>query len=491
MIPRRFFWLFDSLVLALAFVWAHRAAPVVRPLFTPGGMLAYPFLARHLVPPVTNLPFPSLRDSLWILLATIPGTILFLELFGAYRRSNRSPVRTALSSLAAPFLSLSLVAFGLFAIKQGSWSRLLFFLYGAYAAALLTVFRISLLAWWQKRRAAGFYVKNVVIVGSPSGIRHLADYFSHHLKQTEYRLFGYLSLKSQVPAEAVPDVPYLGTIEQLGDIAVHQPIHEIVVAETGSDGNCLRQIVKDCDYFRLVLRIVPEVLLANSTSDLRAAPSNDSVNLPAVVLRPHDVDSDALFAKRLIDVIVSLALLIVLSPLFLLIAILIKITTPRLTVFYPWNVVGQNGVKFTGYKFTTMLADADLRKEDLQASNEMTGPVFKMKDDPRVTPLGKFLRKYSLNELPQFWSVLKGDMSLVGPRPAGPHELVRYDLWHKRKLSVQSGITCLWQVQGRNRISNFDDWVKLDLEYIDNWSFWLDLKIIIRTVWVVLRGTGS
>src|SRR5204863_1336856 len=128
----------------------------------------------------------------------------------------------------------------------------------------------------------------------------------------------------------------------------------------------------------------------------------------------------------------------------------------------------------TGDKFTTMVANAERQRDELLARNKMHGPVFKLKDDPRVTSLGRVLRKYSLNELPQLWSVLKGDMSLVGPRPAFRHELDRYDFWHKRKLSIQPGITCLWQVRGRNRISNFDDWVNMDLEYIDNWSLWLD-----------------
>jgi lipopolysaccharide/colanic/teichoic acid biosynthesis glycosyltransferase len=120
----------------------------------------------------------------------------------------------------------------------------------------------------------------------------------------------------------------------------------------------------------------------------------------------------------------------------------------------------------------------------------MSGPVFKIKNDPRVTPLGRFLRKYSLDEMPQLCSVIKGDMSLVGPRPAGRDELVRYEFWHKRRLSIRPGITCLWQVRGRNKISDFDEWVRMDLEYIDNWSLWLDIKILWRTIFAVLRGTG-
>jgi lipopolysaccharide/colanic/teichoic acid biosynthesis glycosyltransferase len=138
-----------------------------------------------------------------------------------------------------------------------------------------------------------------------------------------------------------------------------------------------------------------------------------------------------------------------------------------------------------------MVADADEQKQRLLALNEMNGPVFKLKLDPRITPLGRILRKFSLNELPQLWSVVKGDMSLVGPRPAFRDELERYELWHKRKLCVKPGLTCLWQVSGRNQIANFDDWVRLDLEYIDRWSLGLDMRILARTVWTVVSGSGS
>ena len=197
-----------------------------------------------------------------------------------------------------------------------------------------------------------------------------------------------------------------------------------------------------------------------------------------------------LHIKRILDIIISIVLLIVLLPIFICIIILIKITSKE-TVFFVWNVIGKNGKPFTGYKFRTMINYADDYKMKLQKFNEMKGPVFKIKNDPRITKLGKFLRKFSLDELPQLWSVLKGDMSLVGPRPAGPHEWNQYKQWHKRKLSVTPGITCLWQVNGRNEIYEFDEWVKLDLEYIDNWSLWLDIKILFKTIPVVLKGTGK
>jgi lipopolysaccharide/colanic/teichoic acid biosynthesis glycosyltransferase len=193
--------------------------------------------------------------------------------------------------------------------------------------------------------------------------------------------------------------------------------------------------------------------------------------------------------KRAIDILCASFFLVALSPLILTIGLLVKLSSPG-PVFYHWNVVGRGGRPFRGYKFRTMVQDADKIKEKLWQKNEMTGPVFKMKRDPRITPLGRFLRKYSLDELPQFWSVIKGDMSLVGPRPVGPQEWVKFEPRWRRKLSVTPGISCLWQINGRNAINNFDDWVRLDLEYIDNWSLWLDFKILWGTLFAVLRGTG-
>jgi exopolysaccharide biosynthesis polyprenyl glycosylphosphotransferase len=297
--------------------------------------------------------------------------------------------------------------------------------------------------------------------------------------------------QNDADSQEAPPLLSLGNIRDLGDLLVHKPIEEVIVIYPDSGGDWLEQVIKDCDYLDVTLRIIPEALLLSGCRNLHKLYRSDALRLPTIVLTPRHWESEAVFAKRLIDTFVSITSLILLSPLFILIAIAIKITTPQLPVFYPWRVVGKNGVEFTGYKFTTMVANADDLKADLMSRNEMDGPVFKIKDDPRITPIGRFLRKFSLNELPQLWSVLKGDMSLVGPRPAFRHELERYEFWHKRKLSIRPGITCLWQIRGRNKISNFDEWVKMDLEYIDNWSLWLDLRILVRTFWAVIRGTGS
>jgi lipopolysaccharide/colanic/teichoic acid biosynthesis glycosyltransferase len=194
--------------------------------------------------------------------------------------------------------------------------------------------------------------------------------------------------------------------------------------------------------------------------------------------------------KRGLDIVVSAAGLVLLSPLMALIAFLVKVTGPG-PVFYRWRVVGEGGRPFVGYKFRSMRPDADALKAALLDRNEMSGPVFKMTDDPRVTAIGRHLRRCSLDELPQLWSVLKGDMSLVGPRPPLQSEYERFAPWQKAKLLVRPGITCLWQANGRSDIRDFDDWVHMDLEYASRRSFLMDLKILALTIPAVLGRRGA
>jgi lipopolysaccharide/colanic/teichoic acid biosynthesis glycosyltransferase len=194
--------------------------------------------------------------------------------------------------------------------------------------------------------------------------------------------------------------------------------------------------------------------------------------------------------KRFLDLVVSITGLILLWPLFVAIAIAVKVSSSG-PVFYRWHVVGKDGRPFVGFKFRSMVKDADEQKTQLQVLNEMTGPVFKLTRDPRVTRIGEWLRRYSLDELPQLYSVVKGDMSLVGPRPPLVTEYDRFTDYQKQKLLVRPGMTCIWQVNGRNAISDFNDWVRLDLEYIRNWSLGLDFKILARTAREVFAGNGK
>lgn len=197
-----------------------------------------------------------------------------------------------------------------------------------------------------------------------------------------------------------------------------------------------------------------------------------------------------LFIKRLIDIVGSLLGLILLSPLFCIVAILIKLEDPKGKVFFAQERNGINSKTFKMYKFRSMVNNAEELLQNLQHQNEQSGPVFKIKDDPRITKVGKFIRKTSIDELPQLINVLKGDMSLVGPRPPIPHEVEQYTPYQMQRLLVKPGLTCIWQVSGRNNIG-FDEWVDMDIEYIKNRSLWLDIKLIFKTVGVLFGDDNA
>ena len=195
------------------------------------------------------------------------------------------------------------------------------------------------------------------------------------------------------------------------------------------------------------------------------------------------------FCKRGIDVIVAGVGLILLSPIITIVACAIKLTSKG-PIFFLQKRVGKNGELFNMYKFRSMVVNAEELKEKLKHKNEMSGPMFKMKDDPRVTKVGKFIRKTSLDELPQLWNVLKGDMSLVGPRPSLPKEVEQFDSWMFKRLTVPPGLTCYWQVSGRNNI-DFEDWMKLDVKYVEERNLWIDIKLIFKTVGVLFGDKNA
>lgn len=197
-----------------------------------------------------------------------------------------------------------------------------------------------------------------------------------------------------------------------------------------------------------------------------------------------------LVVKRLADSVLSLLALVALLPLFAVVACAIRLTSPG-PVLYRLHVLGRHARPFITYKFRTMVADADTQKSRYLHRNEMSGPVFKMRDDPRVTRLGRVLRRYSIDELPQLWSVLRGDLSLVGPRAPSPEEFASFEPWQWGKLAVTPGLTCLWQVSGRSDIRDFATWATLDLEYIRRWNLLLDLAVLLRTIPVVIMARGA
>jgi exopolysaccharide biosynthesis polyprenyl glycosylphosphotransferase len=290
------------------------------------------------------------------------------------------------------------------------------------------------------------------------------------------------------PGEKVPDpLPglYLGAASELPLVLEHEVLDEVYLCGPHSNGTALQGAVGTCETFG-----VPFALPAYSVRLGRAQPvASKAVADGFLHYVTGSVKPELRVLKRMLDIAGSAAALWVLFPFLLAVAVLVKLTSPG-TIFFRQLRVGLHGKKFHMLKFRSMVVNAEALKATLAAQNEQAGPVFKMKHDPRVTPLGRILRKYSIDELPQLVNVLRGDMTLVGPRPPVPQEVAQYEPWQRRRLSVPPGLTCLWQVSGRNEVA-FEDWMYLDLQYIDNWSMGQDIGLLLKTVPAVVSGRGS
>ncbi|MDZ4347531.1 MAG: sugar transferase [Candidatus Binatia bacterium] len=336
-------------------------------------------------------------------------------------------------------------------------------------------------------RQKGRNLRNALIVGcGPRGARIGRELRSR--PDLGYLILGY------VDDIAAPECSVhsgkeklLGTLSEFEEILKTQEVDEVFIGLTvKSYYETIAKIIMLCEQLGVTVRMPAEMFelhLAKSAIDYL----DDAAFL---TLRPVQENALCLVIKRAIDVVGSAITLVVLTPVFALIAIAVKLDS-RGPVFFVQKRVGLNRRKFRALKFRTMATDAEERIKDLEDKNEVRGAAFKMRNDPRVTRVGRILRKLSLDEVPQFFNVLRGDMSLVGPRPLPTRDVERFDeQWQKRRFSVKPGLTCLWQVNGRHNIS-FEHWMELDLQYIDNWSLKLDFEILMKTIPAVLRGSGA
>lgn len=331
----------------------------------------------------------------------------------------------------------------------------------------------------------------VLVIGSGERAKELMK-CSEGPAGAAYKFLGCLSLNGNHPPEQASGLPVLGTTKTLSDYIFHNPVDTILVASSLCP-TLSKELLEPALEIGLTVAVPKEVAVSlDPALRERLFTRRDTLlGADATLLSTVPQRRGYLFLKRLTDVLVSMIALALLSPVFLIVALAIKLSSPKGPIFYRWRVLGKNAKPFVGYKFRTMVPEADKLKEQLRAFNEMQGPVFKMRNDPRVLPFGRFLRKFSIDELPQLYSVLKGDMSLVGPRPPSREEAERFEFWQRRKLSMTPGISCLWQVNGRNEIRDFSEWARLDLEYIQHASFLLDLKILLLTIPAVLSGQGA
>jgi exopolysaccharide biosynthesis polyprenyl glycosylphosphotransferase len=350
-----------------------------------------------------------------------------------------------------------------------------------FATVLLCVRR----ALWRRvvyrRCRAGIETRNVLIVGA-GRVAHALRNHLDSLQHLGFRFKGFVALTEREAESGDADV--IGDVRNCLSLARSLFVDEIFFSVPG-DKKLVISMVEEARQAGIDVRVVPDLYDGLAWN----APVEYIGQFPTIPLHRRDFPIGAFLVKRVLDITLSSLALLLLSPVMLAIAIAIRVDSEG-TIFYRASRIGRKGRTFACYKFRTMVANADKLKDELAHMNERDSILFKIANDPRITRVGRFLRKYSLDELPQFYNVLCGDMSLVGPRPPIAHEVAQYDLLHLRRLNVLPGITGLWQVEARQDPS-FDSYISLDTAYVENWSLWLDMKILARTLSVVLAGTGS
>jgi exopolysaccharide biosynthesis polyprenyl glycosylphosphotransferase len=417
-----------------------------------------------------------------LLLILLVWTLVLLLSPKAYQYRVRTPLLLAWETGRAVLVGTALLILCFLFTGHPAQSRLTAGIFAVIDFALLFGFRLALLKLLENFRRRGFNHLRVLVVGSGERAGQVVERAAAH-PEWGIRLIGFVDWDRPKWLWGYRKIPLVGLFEHLPLILTNGHIDAVLFADLPSPVEKFNQSVELCRKIGLA-----GYLLADFTA--AAGEENASfLGWPVVPLSAPQPLSYGMAVKYGLDRTLALAGLLLSLPLTLLAAALIKATSPG-PIFYKQLRVGQNGRKFRMYKFRTMVEEADKLKKELLAQNEMSGPVFKISADPRITKVGKFLRKTSLDELPQLFNVLLGDMSLVGPRPPLPEEVFRYQPEHRRRLSVRPGITCLWQVSGRSNV-DFENWMKLDLAYIDGWCLWNDLKILFRTIPAVLTANGA
>ncbi|MFA6546865.1 MAG: sugar transferase [Limisphaerales bacterium] len=415
----------------------------------------------------------SFDQYVWLYLLILPGTMVLLQALGFYNRpllfSRRETAWMLSHAVTIAMFGLVTVLF----LRKQELARSVIFLFGGLSFLLVMAKEELTLRWLQSKLGQEQMKRRVVLIG-------LAEDTAQIESDLDARARGSVEVLAKLDLNQTSS-------ERLVELLHQRAANGVILSARHTYFEQVEKVIELCE-----LEGVEVWLLADFFKTRISQTSvDDFLGRPTVVFRSAPEASWQGVAKQLLDFAGALVLLTLVSPLLLLAALAVKLTSSG-PVLFRQQRSGLNGRPFTMLKFRTMVTDAEQLKAELASFNEMDGPVFKVTNDPRTTRLGRFLRKWSIDELPQLWNVLRFEMSLVGPRPLPVDEISRInDPAHRRRLSVKPGLTCLWQISGRNEVSSFKEWVRLDLEYIDNWSLWLDLKILLKTIPVVLTGAGA
>ncbi|MGC3992292.1 MAG: sugar transferase [Chthoniobacteraceae bacterium] len=446
--------------------------------FVDGALLVVTFWVAYVVRyyGAAYLPLdqvPPFNEYRWVLFLLMPFGPIMLEMQGFYSHVLQKTFFKSFLQIAKAALWLCvLVALCSFFFKL-EIPRGAVLIYAALAVPALIIREKLSVLYLKSRARHGRLLENVLLVGTPEDIQVLRASFTTE-QMLEMHIAGELDIAEE---------PIATLIEKLHVASISR----VIFAGGHNQMNRLQEAINACE-----TEGVEAWLMADFIKTSIARPDFDMFgSSPILVFRSTPALSWALVVKGIVDFLSAAIMIICLSWLFLIVAIVIRMTSPGPIIFRQQRG-GKHGKPFTMYKFRTMHTDAEMRRAELEAFNQMSGPVFKIEKDPRITPFGRFLRKMSIDELPQLLNVLQGSMSLVGPRPLPLYEVEKFEnTAQRRRLSVKPGLTCLWQISGRNEVKDFSDWVKLDLKYIDNWSLWLDFKILVKTIPAVLLGSGA
>ncbi|MEQ8170807.1 MAG: sugar transferase [Candidatus Eremiobacterota bacterium] len=436
-------------------------------------------------------PTPLLNQAEYIsppyglaLFFTITWITVFISL-GLYKTYRTKSLSVELMDIfKAVSLGVLVTGVSVFFFKLIFVSRAIIILFWFFSLLFLSAERVTMRYILRIYRRKGYNYRMILIAGTGKRAKEFLRVVNEN-KDWGLKVIGFLSSKKNMTGKHIMTYPVLGTFNDAHKIISKSVVDILVLAPSIKNLETMSELIKVCEIEGIDTYVMSN-FLGLSFAEMKL---ENFHGLPMLLFHTTPHDQWKLLLKRGIDIFISTIALILCLPLFMVIAILIKLNSKG-PVFFSQIRAGLNGRKFRLYKFRTMEEGAEEKIEELRKYNEMTEPVFKMKDDPRVTGTGAILRKTSLDELPQLYNVWKGEMSIVGPRPPIPEEVEKYKRWQRRRLSMKPGLTCLWQVNGRNNL-DFDQWMKLDLEYIDNWSLALDIKIILKTFPVILMGTGA
>lgn len=418
-------------------------------------------------------------------LIAVPIWIATMSYYGVYEKIRTKPFsETMWNIVRTGGMTVVFVGSATFIMKMQIISRSYIAVFVVTGIVLLGIEKSIFLKLLRIIRQSGYNLINLLIVGTGHRAQKLIEVVRDHA-DWGFQIIGLIDDDPKLLGKKIMDHPVIGRIRDIPRILHETVIDRVIFAVPRMWLNRIENAIRHCETEGISTAVCVD-LFGTKQAILR---QSNFAEIPLIIFQTSVAKEWQLFSKRSFDVIISLFALIFLIPIFIFTALGIKLSSAG-PIFFRQIRCGMNGRKFTLYKFRSMFVGSDMRKRELERQNIMQGPVFKMKRDPRVTPIGRFMRKLSIDELPQLFNVFKGDMSLVGPRPPLPAEVHMYETWQRRRLSMKPGLTCIWQVSGRNKI-DFKEWMKMDLEYIDNFSLRLDFKLLVRTIFVVLTGYGA